>query len=357
MRALIKKLPGIRQVFRLKDHVLTQLNVLDQQPAWTEALMWNQAAIMQGIGKNIESTCVVHATLEDHLKHTYAIESALRKHLQRIQSIEDQLAKARSNIQTARYGLTNPEAGLMAHLYASLPSRCALDVGCHVGEIAERLVNAGFLVYAFEPSPPIFAQVQSRLGSRENFHSYNVAIGSEDREMDLHVATDKSGNHRYGDSTQFSSLVNHSMPQDLPFTSKVRVQVRSLASLQKAKEIPSDIGLLKIDTEGYDLEVLRGMGKMNPRVIVAEFWDPEMSLGKSGTNRLEELVGELRGRDYHWHIVLYRIDGSYDISFYCNQPESISKSWGNVFFFRDYQVFTEAMQWCAAVLPRTYFRN
>jgi hypothetical protein len=78
--------------------------------------------------------------------------------------------------------------------------------------------------------------------------------------------------------------------------------------------------------------------------------------GKAGAfNWLESLVREMRQRDYRWHIIIYRVWGKTDISFYCNQTKSVNNSWGNVFFFQDYQIFTQALQWCAAVLPPTYF--
>jgi hypothetical protein len=37
------------------------------------------------------------------------------------------------------------------------------------------------------------------------------------------------------------------------------VTVKNMAGLHKVKVIPKDISLVKIDTEGYDLEVIRGM--------------------------------------------------------------------------------------------------
>jgi FkbM family methyltransferase len=217
-------------------------------------------------------------------------------------------------------------------------------------------LKSGYEVYAFEPFTPVFEKLQNRLGKCTEFHSYNIAIGSDDTTMNLHLATDLSGSGLYKDTTLYSSLMPHSMPEDMVFANTIRVPVRSLESLHRAQEIPMEIGLVKIDTEGFDLEVIRGMGEHRYSIIMAEFWDAKMEFGKSGAlNRLNELVEEMRQRNYHWHIVVYHVWGSDGAAYYSNYAQSVDKSWGNVFFFQDYKVFAQALQWCSATLPATYF--
>jgi FkbM family methyltransferase len=259
-------------------------------------------------------------------------------------------------IKTSDYSLLNPEAALLEHLYAHLPGRVAVDVGAHVGEIAARLLRAGYEVYAFEPSPSVFDKLLERLGGVAAFHPAAFAIGSADQQMDLHLVMDRTDGKTYGDVTQLSSLVRHALPDGLTLAGSVRVQVRSLDSLWRSGELPKDVALVKIDAEGYDVEVIRGMGDHHPAVIVTEFWDAEHAFGRSyALNRLEHLVSELRRRGYLWHIVLYRTDGSSEVSYFANHTTSVRQSWGNCVFFEDHQVFVEALRWCGAVLRPTYF--
>jgi hypothetical protein len=174
--------------------------------------------------------------------------------------------------------------------------------------------------------------------------------------MDLNIATDKSDSKIYKDASLFNSLTKHSLPEDLIFTDTISVQVRTLESLHDSSKIPSTIGLVKIDTEGFELEVIRGMGKYQYPVVVAEFWDKKIPFAQSGAkNQLEEIVKEMKQKSYHWHIVIYRIWGEDRISFYSNYQNSVDNSWGNVFFFQDHQTFEQALMWCSAVLPVTYF--
>jgi FkbM family methyltransferase len=260
-------------------------------------------------------------------------------------------------VETGEYGFTNPEAGLLSFLYSYLPGHAALDIGANHGNVSEPLLKAGYEVYAFEPQPQVCEDLVRRLGNRDGFHVFPFALGSQEAEMPLHMAVDLSADKTYGDATGYSSLTQHSMPADLPFTSARPVMVKTLAGLHDAGTLPENIGLVKIDTEGYDLEVVRGMGERRYPVVATEFWDSGIPFG--GANQLytlESLVGEMRRRGYLWHIVLYRIWGQNQSGFYCNHDKSVPKTWGNVVFFQDYPVFAQAQAWCSAVLPRTYFK-
>lgn len=261
-------------------------------------------------------------------------------------------------VETSDYGAVNPETGLMEHLYSFLPSRKALDVGAHVGEVSERLLKTGYEVYAFEPYPPSFQKLVRRLGREPKFHPYNFAIGCREGELPLYLANDRSGTNLYDDVSVFNSLIAHSMPDDLPFSKKtIQVPVKNLANLHRTDAVPADIGLVKIDTEGYDLEVIRGMDDFHYPVVLAEFWDRGIPFGKSGLLYTpESLIEEMKTRGYGWNIVIYRIWGRNQRAFYCNHSSSVPESWGNIIFFRGYDLFAQAQAWCSAVLPRTFFK-
>ena len=245
---------------------------------------------------------------------------------------------------------------LMTYLYSYLPHRLAVDIGANRGDVSSRLLQAGYQVYAFEPFPPVIDKLKNRLGDHPNFRLFPFALGSENQTQELHIATDETPDNTYQDASFYSSLTKHSLSEGLVFTDTISVTVKTLASLHDAEELPKDIGLVKIDTEGFDLEVIKGMGNYRYPVVVAEFWDQNFPFGRSGAmNQLPDLVNAMKERDYHWHLVIYRIWGSSDVSYYCNSAYSLDNSWGNVFFFQDYHVFHQALLWSASVMPATYF--
>jgi FkbM family methyltransferase len=260
-------------------------------------------------------------------------------------------------IETSDYSLANPEIGLISFLYSYLPNRRVIDIGAHNGEFSDALLSAGYEVYAVEPAPALYEQLIGRLAGRDGFHPFEFALGSSEGEMSLHSATDLTDSHVYGDTTVLNTLAPHGMPDGLPFTASTTVPVRTLKNLHKEGLIPKEVGLVKIDTEGFDLEVIRGMEEHRYPVVAAEYWDSEIPFGKSGLlYTLGSLVAEMRNRGYLWHAVLFRVWGRNQIGYYCNHDRSVPNSWGNIFFFRDHAVFEQAQMWCSAVLPRTYFK-
>lgn len=275
---------------------------------------------------------------------------------EKVKEIEKRGTRHYITVATTKPELKDTETRLMAYLYSYLPSRCAIDIGANIGDVSYSLLETGYEVYAFEPFPKTFYHLSNRLSSNSNFHCYPLAIGSTNEVKDLNIALDQTDSQVYKDSTLYNSLVQHSMPEGLSFVDTIPVNVRTLESLHAAKEIPANVSLVKIDTEGFDLEVIKGMGDYRYPVVVTEFWDSKLHFGQSNAlNKLEDMVALMKQKNYHWYIVIYRVFPSEESAYYCNYPRSIENSWGNVFFFQDYNIFSQALMWCSAALPVTYW--
>lgn len=93
----------------------------------------------------------------------------------------------------------------------------------------------------------------------------------------------------------------------------------------------------------------------NPLSSIREHGDQEASVIEAElTSGLEDLVSEMRRREYHWHLTVYRLGEQ--AGYIANYSRMLPESRGSVFFFREYRVFAEAQGWCSAVLPRTYVK-
>lgn len=259
-------------------------------------------------------------------------------------------------LRTARYRLLNTEIDLLAHLASSIRPRIAVDVGANTGEVSEALLALGFEVHAFEPFPPAYEELRRRLKDRPGFVPHAVAVGSSDGELVLHVPEARPGS-AWGEASQYCSLVAHALPDgELKAGREIPVPVRSLDSLHRSGEVAPEVGLVKIDTEGFDLEVMRGMGEHTYALVMAEFWDQDFILARSGdVPRLDELVSEMRRRGYPWHLALVRTEEAGVVHYVANLSGSVERSWGNVLFFRESGLFEQARSWCAATLPQALF--
>ena len=78
---------------------------------------------------------------------------------------------------------------------------------------------------------------------------------------------------------------------------------------------------------------------------------PVMLNGAVAMVKVQKDVNEMRAQGFHWFIVMRRDPGTGKVSFHANHAGA-----GSVFLFRDYATFCQAQSWCAAVLPRTYFK-
>jgi FkbM family methyltransferase len=258
------------------------------------------------------------------------------------------------------------EVELMCYLYSYLPYPSALDIGANQGDVTERLLQTGYEVYAFEPFLPVVEKLKNRLSNFSNLQVFPLALGAINEERELHLVGDQNlvndpnSQPLYPDAdyTLLSSINIHSLPEGMVFTEKVPITVTTLETLHQQQQVPMEVGLVKIDTEGFDLQVIQGMGDYRYPVVVAEFWDEKFPFGEFGVdNRLPSLVEAMKLRGYHWFIVIYRVFPNNEVSFYCNHLISVGSSWGNVFFFQEHSVFSEALKWCSCVMPATYFSN
>lgn len=259
-------------------------------------------------------------------------------------------------VRTARYRLLNPEIDLLAHLAPRIQPRIAVDVGANTGEVSAALLALDFQVHAFEPYAPVYEELCRRLKDRPGFVPHAVAVGPSDGELVLHVPVARPGS-AWGEASQYCSLVDHALPAgELNAGRAIPVPVRSLDSLHRTGEVPAEVGLVKIDTEGFDLEVVRGMGEHAYALVMAEFWDQDFVLARSGAvHRLDDLVAEMRRRGYPWHLALVRTEEAGVVHYVANLSTSVERSWGNVLFFRESSLFEQARSWCAATLPQALF--
>jgi FkbM family methyltransferase len=170
----------------------------------------------------------------------------------------------------------NPEIGdqgaelsLIAGLIPKLEERSAIDVGSERGAVAAVLRSAGAdPMWLIEPFPGNVERLRDRFGADPGVHVLSVAAGTQDGTAELHLAHDSSG----GSLDALHTLHPESSAHDLAWTGSVSVQVRSLDSLSGAGEIPGRLGVLKIDAEGSDADVLSGAGSIAADIVMVEFW-------------------------------------------------------------------------------------
>ena len=145
-------------------------------------------------------------------------------------------------------------------LFASLEISCVFDVGANAGQYGSFLRDEvgfqGFIV-SFEPARRAAEKLKERAQQDTRWLVYPCALGAHDGEQELKVMR----------STELSSF----LPPDDSMTTQFqafnvvdevqKVAVKTFDATFSELKTRGDLGAgfyLKIDTQGYDLEVLRG---------------------------------------------------------------------------------------------------
>ncbi len=142
-----------------------------------------------------------------------------------------------------------PEQDLINWAIQYIKGGCFIDIGSHVGTWSILLADHCSHVYAFEASKRTYHQLCGSIALHKlsnKITAFNYGLGSYDDthcKMILnHVSLDGGGN-------SFCEV-------DVDIIEEEIVEMRCLDDFLSKIEVPID--LIKIDVEGYELEVLRG---------------------------------------------------------------------------------------------------
>lgn len=151
------------------------------------------------------------------------------------------------------------------------PKLC-LDIGANVGNYSKMLLDhTNSKVIAFEPNKFSY-QILKKLekGNKNRFKCYNLALSDKN----------KSGHLFYGTKTSELASMMENVNQ-LKFTrganiNKMKIKLSTLDTIyKKNKNYFKGLDFIKIDTEGHEIEVLRGakylLKKLNPKFLQIEF--------------------------------------------------------------------------------------
>jgi FkbM family methyltransferase len=137
-------------------------------------------------------------------------------------------------------------------LYRSLlkPNVLCFDVGANIGEKSEALLQAGARVVAFEPNLLVIPELRSRCNHHKNWTLVETALGKDAGIATLY-ARESSGQSSLMQEWEGKTIATYHVP------------VVTLDSAIKCFGLPA---YCKIDVEGWELEVLRGLTNPIPLV-------------------------------------------------------------------------------------------
>ena len=207
------------------------------------------------------------------------------------------------------------------------PQYVMLDVGAHFGTSAQYFHKLGWTIYCFEPDPSNRAKLVARFGK-----ATNVTI-------DKRAVSDKPATGVSFFSSEESTGISGLSAFRETHKESARVDVTTVSDIIFERSL-SRVDFLKIDVEGFDFGVLKGVpwDKLKPDVIECEFEDAKtVPLGHTW----KDIADFLRGHGYHvyvseWHpIIRYGIPHDWRRVFKYPGPHMDASAWGNFLAFRE----------------------
>jgi FkbM family methyltransferase len=146
----------------------------------------------------------------------------------------------------------------LAALLETYEADCVLDVGAHVGEFASTLRQAGYSgpIVSFEPVNDYFKRLEAAAARDAKWWVYRAALGRDTGDRPMNVMD--------GTGSSFLSPNRYAM-RCWPEWHSVHVEKVPMRRLSDMMEmffasISVSRPFLKLDTQGYDLEVFQGAG-------------------------------------------------------------------------------------------------
>jgi FkbM family methyltransferase len=200
------------------------------------------------------------------------------------------------------------------------PGDLCFDIGSNIGMKTEVFLKLGAQVVAFEPQPSCLRETAARCSPTQHLTTVNAAIGAVSSTMPMYVAKHHTSSSLIADWVGDVQEV-------------IQVPVMTLDQAIDRYGLPH---FCKIDVEGYEMEVLKGLSHAIS-VLTLEYHLDEREIRKTlecmdylsclGELSVNVTLGDEPG--FHWsHWIDY---DSFQEYFPSRAPRTLTCGWGDLF--------------------------
>lgn len=179
----------------------------------------------------------------------------------------------RRGFEIARY---RPPGSDIVELIDRLGVDCVLDVGAFTGTYGRMLRDRGYRgrIVSFEPASENFELLETEASRDADWEVRRVGIGSSAGTMDLHL----TGNSGSSSLLLPNAYALSEMRRTFTTRGLEKVPVTTIDDVFDDAVYGASAVFLKVDTQGFDLEVIRGAAASLPRIPVIQV---ELALQRS----------------------------------------------------------------------------
>jgi FkbM family methyltransferase len=186
----------------------------------------------------------------------------------------------------------------------------AFDVGANIGQTALTLSKRfpHLRIHSFEPFPKSFALLQNAVARYPNVITRNLGLGDNAGRQSLYVNPDSEWNSVLKLSDDIRRIPYAAGWPLSQSASTIDIEMSTIDRYCRENEI-NQIDLLKIDTQGYELAILKGaLGMLESKRVRVLFMEMNFVPMYDGQASFEELYHYMRFSGY-------RLSGLYDRCF------------------------------------------
>jgi FkbM family methyltransferase len=191
-------------------------------------------------------------------------------------------------------------------LFERYAVECVLDVGANTGQYGSELRHAGYRgrLLSFEPVPHLCARLREAAARDPAWTVHPVALGRSTGHAELNV-TRQSVFTSFHEPLPFAS---HRFGEATAVARRERVPVRRLEEVldEALGNGPPPRCFLKMDTQGYDLEVFAGLGRWAERLVGLQSEVAAIAL-YSGMPRMTDAIA-------HYEAAGFELTGLFPVS-------------------------------------------
>jgi FkbM family methyltransferase len=162
-------------------------------------------------------------------------------------------------------------ANHLRELFARLEINCVLDIGANSGQYHDFLrghLGYGGRIVSFEPVAELAHILKERADKETNWDVCRFALGSCDETRTINVAK----------ATQFSSFLQPDFSKIDDYLELNQIEHQETVTVRTLDSVMDEIGprignehiYMKIDTQGFDLEVVRGAMRTLEKVLAMQ---------------------------------------------------------------------------------------
>lgn len=208
------------------------------------------------------------------------------------------------NLDIRRYSIANSHDLRRQQLLGSITIDLVLDVGANSGQYGKQLRKDGYKgkILSFEPIASVYNDLKNRVGADGNWDCIKTAIGNSTDDVTINI----SRNLVSSSILEMEAKHLENAPESLYIGQEI-VQQTTLDDIILKNELYKNSNIyLKIDTQGYEMQVLTGAEQSFKHIKAIEV---ELSLVSlyQGQSLLPELLALLYSKGY----ILYSINDAF----------------------------------------------